>query len=149
MRRNKEPRVPDKYSDWNLKVSTPQGLGARPTQSSSGSAGRMASPNLSEIISTRDHSVDDIFVNGASTLSIVVKEQLGFVPHQHISVLTDSKVSVSVSDTLSQQRRQLEPGVAMHDSGEVRMLQMTTVSHITNGCGGFTNGSSSTYSSSG
>ena len=66
MRRNKEPRVPGEYSDWNLRVSTPQGLGARPTSSSSssGSAGRMASPNLSEIIS-RDHSVDDIFVHGA------------------------------------------------------------------------------------
>ena len=36
----------------------------------------------------------------------------------------------------------------MH-GGEVRMLQMTTVSHITNGCGGFTNGSSSACSNSG
>ena len=73
MKRNKELRVPGECKDWSLKVSTPQGLGARHTLGS-GSAGRMASPNLSEIIS-RDHSVDDIFIHGASTLCDLFKKQ--------------------------------------------------------------------------
>ena len=88
MRRNKELRVPGEYSEWNLRMSTPQGLGARPTLSSSGSAGRMASPTLSEITSTRNQDVDDIFVSGASTLCSLFKEQ-EFISHQINSSLTE------------------------------------------------------------
>ena len=102
MRRNKELCVPGEYSDWNLRVSTPQGLGARPTQSSSsGSAGRMASPNLSEIISTRDHSVDDIFVNGASTLCSLFKEQ-EFISHQINSSLTELCVQLKADSQVDE-----------------------------------------------
>ena len=68
MKRNQEPRVPDEAS-WRMKVSTPQGLGARHTLGSD-SAGRIT-PDISVI----DHSVDDIFIHGASTLSDLFKKQ--------------------------------------------------------------------------
>ena len=55
--------------------------------------------------------------------------------------LQDSRVTVTGS-ILSQQRRQLNLGVAVHD-GEVRLRRRrSTVSHIIQVGGGFTNGSS-------
>ena len=103
----------------------------------------------SYVTSRKQQPKSTVSTTAAATLRIVNKEQLGCVQHQHIPILADSRVTVTGSyDILSQPRRQLGPGVAMHD-GEVRILQRSTVSYIIHGGGDFTNGSSSACSNSG